>query len=79
MYLWRRDQTELLQEMIDCQIDAIIIKVRGAISLKILKLFIANLGRLTWPHSAETFGKVYTRNAKPPGENAREIWTERVR
>ncbi|KAG5681606.1 hypothetical protein PVAND_011022 [Polypedilum vanderplanki] len=26
-YLWRRDQAELLQEMIDCQIDAIIIKV----------------------------------------------------
>lgn len=26
-YLWRRDQTELLQEMIDCQVQAIIIKV----------------------------------------------------
>uniref|UniRef100_A0A182TFJ7 Diphthine--ammonia ligase n=1 Tax=Anopheles melas TaxID=34690 RepID=A0A182TFJ7_9DIPT len=26
-YLWRRDQTELLQEMIDCQVHAIIIKV----------------------------------------------------
>nr|CAD7260850.1 unnamed protein product [Timema shepardi] len=26
-YLWRRDQGELLQEMIDCQIDAIVIKV----------------------------------------------------
>lgn len=26
-YLWRRDQGELLQEMIDCQINAIIIKV----------------------------------------------------
>lgn len=26
-YLWRRDQTELLQEMIDCQVFAIIIKV----------------------------------------------------
>jgi len=26
-YLWRRDQGELLQEMIDCNIDAIIIKV----------------------------------------------------
>lgn len=26
-YLWRRDQAELLQEMIDCQLDAIIIKV----------------------------------------------------
>lgn len=26
-YLWRRDQTELLQEMIDCQVYAIIIKV----------------------------------------------------
>lgn len=26
-YLWRRDQAELLQEMIDCHIDAIIIKV----------------------------------------------------
>uniref|UniRef100_A0A336M171 Diphthine--ammonia ligase n=1 Tax=Culicoides sonorensis TaxID=179676 RepID=A0A336M171_CULSO len=26
-YLWRRDQTELLQEMIDCKIDAIIIKI----------------------------------------------------
>lgn len=26
-YLWRRDQTELLQEMIDCQVDSIIIKV----------------------------------------------------
>lgn len=28
-YLWRRDQTELLQEMIDCQVHAIIIKVRS--------------------------------------------------
>lgn len=27
VYLWRRDQTELLQEMIDCHIEAIIIKV----------------------------------------------------
>ncbi|XP_052889161.1 uncharacterized protein LOC128297533 isoform X2 [Anopheles moucheti] len=26
-YLWRRDQTELLQEMIECQVHAIIIKV----------------------------------------------------
>lgn len=26
-YLWRRDQTELLQEMIDCKVQAIIIKV----------------------------------------------------
>lgn len=26
-YLWRRDQTELLQEMIDCKVFAIIIKV----------------------------------------------------
>ncbi|XP_067638725.1 uncharacterized protein [Eurosta solidaginis] len=26
-YLWRRDQSELLQEMIDCQVHAIIIKV----------------------------------------------------
>lgn len=26
-YLWRRDQAELLQEMIDSQIDAIVIKV----------------------------------------------------
>ncbi|XP_065362972.1 uncharacterized protein LOC135956411 [Calliphora vicina] len=26
-YLWRRDQTELLQEMIDCQVHAILIKV----------------------------------------------------
>lgn len=26
-YLWRRDQGELLQEMIDCHINAIIIKV----------------------------------------------------
>ncbi|XP_075233118.1 uncharacterized protein LOC142331244 isoform X2 [Lycorma delicatula] len=26
-YLWRRDQAELLQEMIDCNIDAVIIKV----------------------------------------------------
>lgn len=26
-YLWRRDQTELLQEMIDCQVYAILIKV----------------------------------------------------
>ncbi|XP_031625723.1 uncharacterized protein LOC116342317 isoform X2 [Contarinia nasturtii] len=26
-YLWRRDQTELLQEMIDCQVHSIIIKV----------------------------------------------------
>ncbi|XP_046383266.1 uncharacterized protein LOC124153910 [Ischnura elegans] len=26
-YLWRRDQTELLQEMIDCRMDAILIKV----------------------------------------------------
>ena len=26
-YLWRRDQPELLQEMIDCEIEAIIIKV----------------------------------------------------
>lgn len=26
-YLWRRDQTELLQEMIDCQVYSIIIKV----------------------------------------------------
>lgn len=26
-YLWRRDQGELLQEMIDCQIEAIVIKV----------------------------------------------------
>lgn len=26
-YLWRRDQGELLQEMVDCQINAIIIKV----------------------------------------------------
>uniref|UniRef100_A0A1B6C6I9 Diphthine--ammonia ligase n=1 Tax=Clastoptera arizonana TaxID=38151 RepID=A0A1B6C6I9_9HEMI len=26
-YLWRRDQGELLQDMIDCNIDAIIIKV----------------------------------------------------
>lgn len=27
-YLWRRDQTELLQEMIDCQVHAILIKVQ---------------------------------------------------
>lgn len=27
-YLWRRDQTELLQEMIDCQVHAILIKVK---------------------------------------------------
>lgn len=26
-YLWRRDQTELLQEMIECQVHAILIKV----------------------------------------------------
>lgn len=26
-YLWRRDQTELLQEMIDCQVHSILIKV----------------------------------------------------
>lgn len=26
-YLWRRDQTELLQEMIDCQVYGILIKV----------------------------------------------------
>lgn len=26
-YLWRRDQTELLQEMIDCKVHSIIIKV----------------------------------------------------
>lgn len=26
-YLWRRDQGELLQEMIDCHIEAIVIKV----------------------------------------------------
>lgn len=26
-YLWRRDQKELLQEMIDCNIEAIVIKV----------------------------------------------------
>lgn len=26
-YLWRRDQTELIQEMINCQVYAIIIKV----------------------------------------------------
>lgn len=26
-YLWRRDQAELLQEMVDCSINAIIIKV----------------------------------------------------
>lgn len=26
-YLWQRDQAELLQEMIDCQIDAILVKV----------------------------------------------------
>lgn len=26
-YLWRRDQTELLAEMIACQVDAIVIKV----------------------------------------------------
>lgn len=33
-YLWRRDQAELLQEMIDCQLDAILIKVSsGAIDL----------------------------------------------
>ncbi|XP_058825900.1 uncharacterized protein LOC131685896 [Topomyia yanbarensis] len=32
-YLWRRDQTELLQEMIDCQVYAIIIKV-AALGLK---------------------------------------------
>ena len=28
-YLWRRDQTELLQEMINCGIDAILIKSSG--------------------------------------------------
>jgi len=33
-YLWRRDQSELLQEMIDCKIDAIIIKV-AALGLKV--------------------------------------------
>lgn len=27
-YLWRRDQTELLQEMIDCHVHAILIKVK---------------------------------------------------
>lgn len=32
-YLWRRDQTELLQEMIECQVHAIIIKV-AALGLK---------------------------------------------
>lgn len=26
-YLWRRDQTELLQEMIDCKVQSILIKV----------------------------------------------------
>lgn len=26
-YLWQRDQAELLQEMLDCQVDAIVVKV----------------------------------------------------
>lgn len=32
-YLWRRDQTELLQEMIECQVHAILIKVSGKLKL----------------------------------------------
>lgn len=36
-YLWRRDQKELLQEMIDSQLHAIIIKVSG-VGLIIFKL-----------------------------------------
>jgi len=43
-YLWRRDQTELLQEMIDCQVHAIIIKVlnESTITLGFLKKKIEN-------------------------------------
>lgn len=34
-YLWRREQAELLQEMIDCQLDAIIIKVKLLILIRL--------------------------------------------
>jgi len=28
-YLWQRDQGELLQEMVDCEVNAVLIKVAG--------------------------------------------------
>ena len=44
-YLWRRDQAELLQEMIDCHIEAIVVKVAalGLDPTKHLGMTIASL------------------------------------
>lgn len=36
-YLWRRDQVELLQEMIDCQVNAIVIKVGVFLNYRVIK------------------------------------------
>lgn len=47
-YLWRRDQTELLQEMIDCQVHAILIKVSQKSKLfKIIKF--NRIFSIRWP------------------------------
>ena len=77
-YLWRRDQTELLQEMIDCQLDAIIIKVKSQLlSLSRANFssskFLLPIGRFIGPNARSTFGKVNQRYARSPGEDAREV------
>lgn len=37
-YLWRRDQTELLAEMIDCHVEAIVIKVAALGRVRVFSL-----------------------------------------
>lgn len=80
-YLWRREQAELLQEMIDCQLDAIIIKVKSLILIRLavytdLPSF---AGRFAGFDARSAPGQVNQGHARSSGENAREIWGERLR
>lgn len=74
-YLWRRDQTELLQEMIDCQVHAIIIKVRVLPILASLPSLIPSLSELILgcrlgPGTGSSFGQIAARDAIASAEDA---------
>jgi diphthine-ammonia ligase len=70
VYLWRRDQAELLQEMIDCQIDAIIIKVRremrsdNALNFTIFHTQVASLGLTPERHLGKTIREMQSHLVK---------------
>lgn len=82
-YLWRRDQKELLQEMIDSQLHAIIIKVSGRLfippALGLIRQSLPPTGGFTGPYAEPAPRPRVEGDSAAPAEDGRQVRTESVR